>query len=679
MGLLAPWFLAAIAALGLPVWLHMLRKHQSVPKPFSSLMFFERRPQSSIKHRRLRYLSLLLLRLALLAMLIFAFANPYIKRSIAAGGGKKLLVLAIDNSFSMRYGDRLAKAKQQAANALGRLNPGDVGQVISVSNQVQLLTAATDNSADLRAAIAAIQPSDANSSFGEFSRFLRTTAQQLHLPIEVHFASDMQKSSMPPSFADVRLAPGTSLILHPADEKPAPNWAVETVTAPRSLYEPKKARIQVTIAGYGTEAARRNVVLSLNGKTQATKTVDVPAGGRASVEFISLDSATYGFNRGEVRIEPGDTLPQDDRFLFAVERADPRKILFVHEARDQRSVLYFKTALEAAAEPAFDLEPINVDQTASILPTKYAFVVLSNVGRIPAAFEDSLRRYVTGGGSVLVALGPASAGESKIPIAEEAIVESHYAAREGDRFQTATVIDPAHPSVSRSAGLEGVRFYQITRFRTAKSHVIARLDDQTPVLAEKQVGEGKVLMFASTFDNIANDFPLHASFVPFVDRSAGYLGGIDQRSANIPVGSHISLHNSKDRGTAVEVIDPEGKRPLTLKEAAAAESFAVNREGYYEIRRTNGRQEMLAVHADRRESDLAPLPAETLALWKNSGSGDTSPSDASSETGERTTKWSLGPYLVILLLLVALAESLVADRYLSVAREDETVVRREAA
>ena len=56
MGFLTPWFLAGGLAIGLPVWLHLLRKHKTTPLPFSSLMFFEKRTQSSIKHRRLRYL-----------------------------------------------------------------------------------------------------------------------------------------------------------------------------------------------------------------------------------------------------------------------------------------------------------------------------------------------------------------------------------------------------------------------------------------------------------------------------------------------------------------------------------------------------------------------------------------------------------------------------------------------
>src|SRR5689334_6257302 len=108
MGLLSPWFLAGIAALGVPIYLHLLRRHSTTPKPFSSLMFFERRTQSSIKHRRLRYLLLLALRLALLALIVFAFADPYINRPAVSAKGGSLLLVVIDDSFSMRAGTRLA-------------------------------------------------------------------------------------------------------------------------------------------------------------------------------------------------------------------------------------------------------------------------------------------------------------------------------------------------------------------------------------------------------------------------------------------------------------------------------------------------------------------------------------------------------------------------------------------
>src|SRR2546429_3832945 len=81
MGFLAPWFLGGLAALGVPVFVHLLRRHKATPRPVSSLMFFERGTQSSTRHRRLRYLVLFALRCALVLLVVLAFANPYIWRS----------------------------------------------------------------------------------------------------------------------------------------------------------------------------------------------------------------------------------------------------------------------------------------------------------------------------------------------------------------------------------------------------------------------------------------------------------------------------------------------------------------------------------------------------------------------------------------------------------------------
>ena len=67
MGFLAPWFLGGLAALGVPVFVHLLRRHVTTPRPVSSLMFFERGMQSSTRHRGSRYLLLFALRVALVA------------------------------------------------------------------------------------------------------------------------------------------------------------------------------------------------------------------------------------------------------------------------------------------------------------------------------------------------------------------------------------------------------------------------------------------------------------------------------------------------------------------------------------------------------------------------------------------------------------------------------------
>src|SRR5579863_6738089 len=125
MGLFAPWFLAAAVAVGVPLYLHLLRRHSRTPHPFSSLMFFEPRTQSSIRHRRLRYLALLTLRMLVLLALALAFANPYIYRSAASSSGEKLMVIAIDNSLSMRAGTRLDDAKREAQSVLASRNAAE--------------------------------------------------------------------------------------------------------------------------------------------------------------------------------------------------------------------------------------------------------------------------------------------------------------------------------------------------------------------------------------------------------------------------------------------------------------------------------------------------------------------------------------------------------------------------
>jgi len=344
MGFLAPWFLAGAALIGLPLYLHLLRRHTTTPHPFSSLMFFERRTQSSIRHRRLRYLLLLSLRLAVLVLLALAFANPYIKERAVAASSDKQLLLVIDDSFSMRAATRLADAKREALSVLNSRNASERAQVAALGSRLDLLTQPIQDPASLRAAVESIGPGDSRSNFAELVRGVRSLSESAHAPIELHFISDMQKSSMPASFSELALPPNVTLVLDPVVKTTQPNWAVESVRAPGRVWDTKKARVDATIAGYQTPAATRAVSLMINGKKVSSQNVAVPAGGRANVEFQSLD-VPYGFSRCEVRIDSADTLPADDEYLFSVERSDPQPVLFVHESADTRSAVYFGSAL----------------------------------------------------------------------------------------------------------------------------------------------------------------------------------------------------------------------------------------------------------------------------------------------------------------------------------------------
>ena len=104
-----------------------------------------------------------------------------------------------------------------------------------------------------------------------------------------------------------------------------------------------------------------------------------------------------------------------------------------------------------------------------------------------------------------------------------------------------------------------------------QARVAARLSDGTPLLLDRQLGEGHVLLFTSGLDNLTNDLPLHPMFVAFVDRTARYLSGNERLSGSRLVDSFVQL-----RGTAepvgvsgsVEVIDPEGRETALAQRSA---------------------------------------------------------------------------------------------------------------
>src|ERR1700689_1659072 len=116
MGFLAPWFLAGLAALGVPVFVHLRRRH-------------------------------------------VAFPNPLL-RPAPAGNRGPLLLIVLDNSFSMRAGTRFADAKQQALALLAAKTHSQKAQVIALGGQVEVLTQQIADQAQLRSALESIQAGD---------------------------------------------------------------------------------------------------------------------------------------------------------------------------------------------------------------------------------------------------------------------------------------------------------------------------------------------------------------------------------------------------------------------------------------------------------------------------------------------------------------------------------------
>ena len=674
MGLFAPWFLVALAGVTLPLYLHLLKKLKSTPKAMPSLMFYEARTQASTHHRRLRYYLLLSLRLLWLVLLILAFANPFFNRNAAALSSNRLMLLVVDNSFSMRAGTRLADAKDAAITVLSGKGAARA-QVAAFGSQLRFMTQPIEDQSALRAAVQAIEPGDGHGNFGELARAVRAMAEAVHTPIELHVFSDMQRSELATNFANMALPANVSLVTHAVIGKAQPNWTVESVDAPGQVWgkDAKPVHVQAVIAGYGTPAAQRTVSLVVNGKTTAAKTVAVPANGRVTVDFPALE-VPYGFSRCEVKIDAADALPADDLRRFAVERSDPQKVLLIHNYGDNRSPLYVGAALSAAAQSAFTLESINVNEAADRKPSNYAFIILSDVNSLPSLLENSLSQYVRSGGSLLIAAGTSAGGRSQIPIFGAHIIETRDYSRVPDRYMAVGSSDSSYPAVAKAGGWPGVKFFYALNVDPGTgpdaARVIVRLGDQTPLLLEKRIGEGRVVLLTSGLDNLTNDFPLNPAFVPFIEQTARYLAGSERQGGSRPVDAFLELRNAREQGQGVEVTDPEGKRPLTLGQAASAQSFQLTEAGYYQLRLADGRQDEVGVNPDPRESNLDVIPDDVLSLWRGKGSSSSQSASAPGAVASNKTPESFWWYVMLLVLIAAVAESAVASGYLGTQREE---------
>jgi hypothetical protein len=116
-------------------------------------------------------------------------------------------------------------------------------------------------------------------------------------------------------------------------------------------------------------------------------------------------------------------------------------------------------------------------------------------------------------------------------------------------------------------------------------------------------------------------------------------------------------------------LTPDGKHQLSLAESTSALSFDLDRQGFYEVQPANGPRQLVAVHTDRRESDLTKIPNDTLELWSHTGDGVATPNAATVQS--QTRPWSLWRYVLLLAVAAALIESFFASGYLREAKQTE--------
>lgn len=660
MGFLAPGLLAGLVAIGLPIYLHLLRKQQEQPTPFATLMFLEKSEEQHSRQKNLRYLLLFALRALVVLLLVLAFSQPFWREPAEAIKSDRLTVVALDGSLSMTR-EGLPEAARAAALQVIDGKGGQAGQVLSFARGATLLTEPTGKAETLREAVQNWKPSASAGSFAELAQAVTSIAANEKKPIDLHVISDFQATAMPATFSESQLPVGTNLVEHVVGNT-GDNWAIDSVVAPARVAPNEKMQVVASVASYAGSDMKIPVALYLEDRKVASKEVTVKARERATVEFKDVEPGPQ-WTRAQVRLELADALSADSDFRFAVEKTDLQTIAFVSATSVNLAARYMETALSAAPNNMFRFQMLAPGQLTEQNLRSFAYIVIDAAPNVVSGLGVDLSRYLRAGGSVFLLLPRSAAAGTNLAFAETTVRAASHGTDRGDLRLDA--VDPGHPVLAGLDGLRAVRFLNAWDITGDGLNVLARLGDGTPILAEKRVGDGRVLVMTSTVDSASNDMPFQPVFVPFIERVSRYLSGMSSRELSRRVDEFLEVRPPGVAPTEVagfEITGPDGNRVVSRAESVQSDGVVLDLPGFYKLERAGGRTEWIAANVSPVESDLAVMDDAQKAVWKASGE-EVASAAAVGASGAQERKIPFGWYGLLILAGILLAESVVANRY----------------
>jgi hypothetical protein len=658
MSLLAPAFLAGLLAIGLPWWLHRLSSDNPNKQRFSSLMFLEPGEPRRVLAKKVQYLLLLALRIGVLVLLALAFAQPAIWRTPTLGDGSaaRLHVIVLDVSASMAYRDRWQRAVDAAQDVIGNLKADDRAQLVAAGRSIEVLGSATGDASVLRQTLNTVQPGIFRIDYGQTMRAVDGVLRGAQLPVVLDVITDAQQSSLPTRFGELAPRRAAELAIHDVATGTADNWAVDSFGGSALTGE-----LEAGIRSFAAEATTKTIKLEHNGRVVAEQTVEIAAGGRAQARFAPLELASGG-NRVRVSVEPADGLAADDQRFLALKRPQPRSVLVVAADPKGRGALYTSAALGTLATLALTPEVRAPNALGDKPLTEFSFIVVTDAGLLGPAETARIQDYVQGGGRVLLAFGSRAASLTTVPVGGEALKATSTLG--ATKALSIGEIDASHPALR---GVDELRSAKFTRYLGVEpgtdDRVLIRLDDGNPLLLERTLGAGRVLLFTSSLDKEWNDLPVQPVFVPFLAGLANHLLGGAGFTSEADLGSTLAVRALGLAGG--QIFDPRGEKALAL---GGGDDVLLDQVGFYEVV-GGGNTELVAVNFDPRESDLAPVDAAALERWRGLGVRASDQTQAATTAAaEEPVPRSLGPWLVLALLLVAVMESWVGNWHLRIRR-----------
>jgi hypothetical protein len=671
MSFLAPLFFAALVGLAIPVLLHLTQREKKQIVRFPSLMFVRRIPYQSVRRRKIQNWLLLMVRMAALALIILAFTRPLLESADMPTGGAdaREVVILLDTSYSMGFGDRWTRAQTAAREQIAGLRASDRGSVVLFGSGADIQLRSTSERSRLQASVDSAVPSPSSTRFSPALKVAGSILGESTLPKrEVFIISDFQRSGWRGE-EGAKLPPGSTLtpvaIQGQAD---LPNLSVTGVTFARSSFNDQQ-RIVVT-AGVTNRTEQSvtgsSLTLEVGGLTIATKPVAVEAGSSASVVFDAF--TVSGRNtRATVRLSE-DALATDNTFNFVVSPIEPVHITVVDRG-SAGSALYLTRVLSIGDSPKFEAVSRQGDALSDDDLRRSAVVILNDV-EVSTALARRLARYVEQGGGMFVATGPRARWPQEVDALPGTIGQPvdrtrGDAARVGGLEYGHPVFEPFR--APRSGDFSAIPVYGYRNVTAAMgAQVLARFDAGAPAVLERRVGRGRVMLWASTLDVSWSDLPTKPVFLPFVHQAVRHLAGYTEPEPWLTVGQVLNASAASARGPAAAqrvLLTPSGRR-LPLDDEGT-DVLELTEQGFYEVRSdANQTEAIVAANVDPAEADLTPMdPREIMAAAVAEGpEGGGGPAAVPLTPEAREKNQRLWWYLLVLGILLLGADTLLSNR-----------------
>ncbi|HUY35932.1 MAG TPA: BatA domain-containing protein [Pirellulales bacterium] len=695
---------AGLAVAAGPLAIHLLNRRRARVVEWAAMELLREAIGQQRRPLRLRDVTLLSLRTTCVLSFALAMARPYWSR---AAGPVDLdqpvhAVLMIDNSLSMGYqrlgGTLLDAAKSRARVFLDSLPPGSRAHVLPLcGNNDEIVWEPYRDLADATRFLERIEVVDqAASAAAAVLLAAKACGAAGELPRKrVVLIGDQQAINWP---VDTAGSLGAELpdiqIVQVAVESPENAW-IAAFEWQGGLADAETTGIFLVTVGYEGEQPRSNVpvTLSVEGNLIAEQVIDLEAGQTRELVFPhqwtpSAEPGEPSFVTATVKLSP-DRLPDDDVRVLVVPVVSAAPVLFVDNLgadEDPAANRYGETfRLRRLLEPTSEhtdrrqglarIQRAKIDELTSETLAASELVVVAGVEQ-PGEMVPLLRRYVEGGGQLLMAAGgrfdPAAWNTAawldgdgilpaplraellgikrpglkrsglkrpgqELPLWLDTATMNHDDFRMGPMsprefaelyhaalFFRIVMVDDGDPGFGRWAASLPPRF----RPRTP-----ARFSNGRPFLIERDIGRGTVLFAASGISpewNTLSD--THA--VALYDRIARSMLARRLPRRNLdPRERHVLAVDGVARLDRHLLLRPDGRREELAVEALGDGTFGVTvrdlwRRGLYRISTATDenaparsqRDVSLAVNGPARESRLRCLaPAEMRAKLAAAG------------------------------------------------------------